>query len=254
MKYCLLALTIIAFGCDSSSSQDTAVGSMGPMQPPTQMEPTSPAQPTPSQTPGRESPTPTPSQDMRPEARVTPSHWGEAQTADLRTPVEPVEPGRARRRMNLDQLEAAFLHVSDGLNWTERRNNQDVSLFQTLSATLGKPDFIQVTNEVLEPTALFQKFLDDASRQVCQKMIERDEGLRDGVTILLPRDREELSPEERVQALVKRFHNRILSSESRDLAQWMWFLDTALRVTDTRAEAWHAMCVALFTHPDFYSY
>ena len=253
MKYCLVALTIIAFGCESGSSQDTAVGSVGSMQPPTQMEPASPAQPTPNQTTGSEPPTPTPNQDMRREARVTPSHWGNAQTAELRTPVEPVEPGRARRRMNLDQLEAAFLHVSDGLNWTERRNNQDVSLFQT-SATLGKPDFIQVTNEVLEPTALFQKFWTMRLGKCAKKMIERDQSLRDGVTVLLPRDRDEMGPEERVQALVKRFHNRILASESRDLAQWMWFLDTALRVTDNRSEAWHAMCVALFTHPDFYSY
>jgi hypothetical protein len=71
---------------------------------------------------------------------------------------------RPRRRMNLEQLDRAIQQVSGGLMWSERRNNNDVNLFESLSSTLGKPDFIEQTHEDLTPSSLFIKFLDDAAR------------------------------------------------------------------------------------------
>ena len=81
---------------------------------------------------------------------------------------------RPRRRMNIDQLRTAFEQVSGGISWTERSGRNEVNLFETLSSTLGKPDFAQTTDEELEPTILFQKFLGDAARSVCFKFIDAD--------------------------------------------------------------------------------
>jgi hypothetical protein len=155
--------------------------------------------------------------------------------------------------MNLDQLESAFMEVSGGLTWTEPRNGGEVSLFQELSATLGKPDFIQITTEVLEPTALFQKFLDDAARQVCQKMVLRDTE-RPSDALLVTRASDSAAVDAHLRHLILRFHSRVLAADSRDLAQWRWLFDSLTRMTDGPAQSWHGICVALFTHPDFYTY
>ena len=96
---------------------------------------------------------------------------------DLAPPVEPpVAEARARRRMNLDQLDAAFRRTSGGIGWTEMRGNREVNLLVELSATLGKPDYVQITTEDLDPSALFNKFLDDAARSICERMITHGRG------------------------------------------------------------------------------
>ena len=188
----------------------------------------------------------------RPRIRVVGATWSDGTRVALYEPParEPAE--RARRRMNIDQLEAAFLRVSGGLNWTERRNGRDESLFRTLSVTLGKPDFIQTTNEVLEPTALFQKFLDDAARQVCGKMVERDQS--SAQPILVPKDLSDDKVNDHLAHLVLRFHSRSLAENSPDLAQWRWLYDTVSAVENDQSLRWATVCTALFTHPDFYSF
>ena len=178
--------------------------------------------------------------------------WSEESAVDLRPPMHIEPPTRERRRMNIDQLQAAFIRVSDGLNWTERRGNVDVSLFDELSVTLGKPDFIQTTAEVLEPTALFQKFLDDAGRQVCEKMMARDTA--SPTKVLLPANDDHDTINAHLARLVLQFHSRTLDVDSRDLAQWRWLYDTVAVVEDSREIRWQTVCVALFTHPDFYRY
>ena len=96
--------------------------------------------------------------------------WGTQYSEDAEEIVMP----RPRRRMNIDQLRTAFEQVSGGISWTERSGRNEVNLFETLSSTLGKPDFAQTTDEELEPTILFQKFLGDAARSVCFKMLDAD--------------------------------------------------------------------------------
>ena len=177
---------------------------------------------------------------------------------------------RPRRRMNLDQLDRAIRQVSGGLFWSERRNNQDQNLFESLSATLGKPDFIQRTTEDLTPSALFMKFLDDASRQVCGKRIELDIAAASdpriepasGDVVLWGTLSPELSSTEdpeainqQVRSLVLRFHSRALpAGESARLAYWRWLFETASLVDQSPVSGWRALCIGLINHPDFYSY
>lgn len=256
MKYLILLLSLIAWGCDSNG--DTETGPLTPSVPSSPSdtidpEPNQPPVPTPNMDPDRPVDRPPVAETRIPDGRTMDGHWNRGQAVDIRRPEVVHEPGRSRRRMNLDQLEAAFMEVSNGLNWTEPRNGVDVSLFQELSATLGKPDFIQITTEILEPTALFQKFLDDAARQVCEKMVLRDME-RPAQSTLVARVSDSAAVNEHLRTLILRFHSRMLGTDSRDLAQWRWLFDSLVRMTDGPAQAWHGICVALFTHPDFYTY
>ena len=54
----------------------------------------------------------------RPRIRVVGATWSEESQVGLYEPPPEQPAQRARRRMNIDQLEAAFLRVSEGLNWT----------------------------------------------------------------------------------------------------------------------------------------
>ena len=57
-----------------------------------------------------------------------------------------------------------------------------------------------------------------------------------------------------MQVLLQRFHGRRLDADAPGLAHWHWLFQSASFVTDRPADAWLAVCVALFTHPDFYMY
>ena len=195
---------------------------------------------------------------------------GEGETVSLIAP-EPVPVlERPRRRMNLDQLDLAIRQVTGGLFWNEVRNGEEQSLFVSLSATLGKPDFIQRTSEDLTPSALFAKFIDDAARQVCAKRIEidlaalgdpREDSVSPDILLWGP-----LSPElsegeetpavdDQIRALVLRFHSHQLpEGDSPRLAYWRWLFETASLVDHSPLSGWKALCVALINHPDFYSY
>lgn len=170
----------------------------------------------------------------------------------LRPPAPPVAPpARARKRMNVDQLNAAVRAVSGGIGWTEVRGGVEIDLFEDLSATLGKPDYAQVTRENLQPTALFQKLFDDAARSVCATWIARDLGAPVEPRLVPPDDAD---VDAHLRDLVRRFHQRAVPVGGADEARWRWLLDSVTFVTGEPVAGWNAVCVGLFTHPDFYSY
>ncbi|MFN3202608.1 MAG: hypothetical protein ACE366_29725 [Bradymonadia bacterium] len=176
--------------------------------------------------------------------------------ADLLPP--PVEATRTMRRMDLDQLSASIRRVTGGVGWTERRNNVDVDLFESLSGTLGKADYVEITAESLEPSALFQKFLADAARQVCAEVTTLDADRPRGERVLTPAISLEGDAEPEVdanlRALLVRFHGQHVPPGDPVLEEWKWLFQSVMHLTDEPTVAWNAICVGLITHPDFYTY
>ena len=181
---------------------------------------------------------------------------------DLLPPaLQPEAPYRERRRMDLDQLDATIRTVTGGIGWTETQGNTEVNLFEDLASTLGKPDYLTITNEDLEPTAMFQKFLDDAARSVCTELMQTDpvraEEDRTFFVNAAITDSFASSPEridENLRSLLLRFHGRKLERGAAELEPWIWLVRSAEHVTDDQAEVWRTVCVGLMTHPDFYTY
>lgn len=176
-------------------------------------------------------------------------------------PTPPEDPYRQRRRMDLDQLDATIRTVTGGIGWTETRGGREVSLLDELAQTLGKPDYLQITDEDLEPSAMFQKFLDDAARSVCLALMEAEATrpsaervffVHAEVTDTLAEDRSAVL--ENLQYLLLRFHGRKLAADAPELEPWSWLVQSAEHVTNDQAEVWRTVCVGLMTHPDFYTY
>lgn len=176
-------------------------------------------------------------------------------------------PHRARRRMDIDQLSRAIVQATGGIGWTRTSGGQEIDRFEEFAATLGRPDYVEVTQEDLTPSALFQKFLSDAARDVCDKLLERELNPDTVVervffTHLQVESDGSLSGDDaditaNLAALRLRFHGVAAAPddpESAELAQLRWLYDSAMHVAGDAAVAWRTVCVGLITHPDFYSY
>jgi len=175
-------------------------------------------------------------------------------------------PTRNRRRMNIDQLDAALRRVSGGIGWTSGKGTKGAAAgknnFVVLAATLGKPNYTDLTNEDLEPGALFQKFLGDASSSVCAKLSAREATIADADKRVLmrhvaPTDTFSSNPagvNKNIAWLVLRYHGRKLPADSPQLEPWRFLFQTATKVSKSPATAWRAVCVGLIQHPLFFTW
>ncbi len=170
-------------------------------------------------------------------------------------------PGRSWRRMNIDQLRASLLVVTGGIGWTEQQDGEAVELFEALDATLGKPDYISASEEDLAPGLLFQKFLDDAAQSVCAELVDVEPTRAGAERTLLVHVTLEDTPgsapdavSQNLAAALLRFHGRPLSPGDPGLEPWEDLVALVYARTGDMGLAWRATCVALITHPDFYTY
>lgn len=169
----------------------------------------------------------------------------------------PLPGERDRRRMDIDQLDASIRQVTGGIGWTVDGVNQ----FEALSATLGKPDYQDSTDEDLAPSLLFQKFLGDAASSVCTELaavdVSRAEEQRALFLHVAPTDTLDSNPdgvEANLSALLLRYHGRTIEPGSDRLDTWRWLFESTTHLTGDPAASWRAVCVGLLMHPDFYSY
>lgn len=161
------------------------------------------------------------------------------------------QPWRARRRMDVDQLDRSIRDVTGDIGWD----------FARYADTLGVPDYQNSSSEDLSVSLLFQKFLDDAARDVCQDLAAREAGETPQGTFAPVSVSEPSAPAETREALANlllRFHGRHLAPDDVQLDPWV-DLHGRLDAAITEAEAppqrvWEGVCVALITHPDFYTY
>ncbi len=177
---------------------------------------------------------------------------------------DPEYPTRQRKRMNIDQLDAALLGASGGLTWTVGGKNQ----FAALQTTLGKPDFIDMVIEDLAPSTLFQKFLQDAALNVCEALVAKDAKAKPADRVYFVHAEPTATPgadaaavEKNLRYLLLRWHGRQLPQGAPQLESWRFLLAGAQKTaasTKKPAEAaqqgWQALCVGLVTHPSFYTY
>lgn len=169
-------------------------------------------------------------------------------------------PTRVRKRMSVPQLDAAIRKVTGGIGWVEIRSGKEVNLFTELSSTLGRPDYILTTHEDLSPSVLMEKFLGDASRSVCDALVnkEREQSADERVlmTYVGPKDTVASAPlqvDENLRYLLLRYHGTAVESGSSELNLWTWLFDAATVATGDPVLGWRAVCVGLISHPDFYS-
>jgi len=162
--------------------------------------------------------------------------------------------------MDIAQLDAAMVAVTEGLYWTDGGTSRDDDLFVELAGTLGVPDYAVRTAEDLDPSLIFQKYLGDAARSVCWQLVERETGTPASRVLMkqvAPTDTWETAPEkidDNLKWLLLRFHGRSTDDDTTALELWRWLFRSAALVSQDPVVAWRTVCVGLLTHPDFYLY
>jgi len=159
--------------------------------------------------------------------------------------------------MTVDQLDAAIRRATNGIGWDKSGKSE----LERLAATLGRPDYRQIVQEDLTPSAVFLKFLDDGSRVVCTELVEREltQTIEDRVLMrhVEFEDTLEDHPDKvnaNIQALLLRFHGLEAQADSPELETWRWLHKSVVHITKDPVNAWRAMCIALINHPNFYSF
>ena len=165
--------------------------------------------------------------------------------------------GRDQKRMNIDQVQASIERVTGGSGWREAGDTGEVDLFEELSGTLGKPDYLSATDEDKTPGLLFQKFLDDAANSACADLMDRESaGSSDNVFLVhadLDDRPDSAAVEENLRAALLRFHGRRVPAQDASLSPWLTLI-SQVDGSSGMAGAWRVTCVGLITHPDFYTY
>ncbi|MEM1417147.1 MAG: hypothetical protein AAGH15_19775 [Myxococcota bacterium] len=169
------------------------------------------------------------------------------------TPIGTAEnpSGRRLRRLTANQFYRS-LEVATGQSWAE---------YERFASSLGRPDFAEVTEEGMELSMTFAKFVDDAARATCRDAIEADRASGAPGVILrdaLITDRDPAVLEENLRYLFLRFLGQALPAGDPALEPYLRILtlnelDRDLRDDEMR-DRWWAVCVGLASHTDFLTY
>lgn len=196
-----------------------------------------------------------PPSDLPPADPITTQVVPEGEAPLVSEPIHETEPFvRPRRRMNIDQVDAAVRRATGGIGWDVGGKSR----FAELAATLGKPDYRQVVQEDLSPTPVFQKFLGDAARFVCTNLVNKELESEPDNRVLIkyaaPDETEGPAIDENLQYLLLRYHGNDVTVDAPEMERWRWLFSSVIHLTQDPSQAWRAVCVALISHPEFFSY
>jgi len=154
------------------------------------------------------------------------------------------------------------------ITWTVLRPGGDKPIPalepQALGRALGHPDYLEVTVEPAQPTALYVKFMDDMARDVCDKMLESDIQQPNSEQRQLVRfsPLNNVDDIEAIDANLRYLMLRFLGQRvAPDDVESIEALRTAFVTSATAAtteppqkSGWRTVCVALLSSPAFHLY
>ena len=178
---------------------------------------------------------------------------------------------RAVRRMRIDTLQAAMSRVAGKdifgapIAWMVNGNNGFSDL--AFGKALGRPDFQTSTEESGVSSALYMKFVGDASRDICMQMAKNDLERTDATTrSLFPKaavdgTATDAQKTDNLVYLVLRFHGLRMDATDPTIPALRAVFDAGEASVKAptggelvpAAEGWRGVCVALFESPVFHN-
>ena len=164
--------------------------------------------------------------------------------------IEPVEraPARRLKRMTVAQARDSMVQISGGVHW----GSEGESYWDEYSETLGVADYqLRVEND-RSPSVMFQKFLDDAATATCMGWIQAPE-----TTFFAVEDRASMVREDIVANIVSlrwQIQGKVKDATVPIIEDYETLFVKAHQRTESTESAWQTVCVAMFTHPDFFMY
>lgn len=149
---------------------------------------------------------------------------------------------RGPRRLSVDQIERALDQIAN-------LPSGSVRLPEDLAITLGRPDYVRTTEETLEPSPLFMKFMVDLGGIMCTNIGDGDRARPAEDRVFTRYD----TPQENLRYMVLRFTG--IDGPDADA-----YVDRLMRVYDAASASarplggYEGACIALFTSPEFLLY
>lgn len=186
--------------------------------------------------------------DIDPATSVPPPAPAQVETTDALPPDHPTTSGldvlsRGPRRMSVDQL-ARSIEAFGGLA------PGSVVIPRDLALALGQPDYLQTTEENLEPTPLFMKFMMDLGALICADLATGDAAR--------PRDERVFT---RYSDLQDNLRHAVLVTTGIEGDDATAYVERLRRVYDVGRQGargdisgYEAVCIALITSAEFLLY
>ena len=152
---------------------------------------------------------------------------------------------RGPRRMSVEQLERSLEVIIGGAVQPGSFN-----LDRTLALTLGEPDYLTVTDESLEPTPLYMKFMMDLGAYTCQAIRDYDPQ-RPVEDRVLTRYADK---DQNIRHILLRFTGIEGSDADEYVVRLSRVYDAGRSGPMGDASGWEAVCIAVFTSPEFLLY
>jgi hypothetical protein len=192
---------------------------------------------------------------------------------------DPIDPNaKPQRSATVQRLSVQQLRRSLPVALGQDQNGRDVEWrlrnlpgLDVMAGSLGEPDYIDSTEEVLEASPLYMKFMDDAARATCDQTHQSDfQKVNSGDRVVLrfaePADTVASQPQaidNNLRYLKLRFHAiRLDADDSDSIASLRTLFTTGVDISadgnpvdedDVRA-GWRLVCVAMLTAPEFHLY
>mgnify|MGYP001338435646 CR=1 FL=1 len=158
------------------------------------------------------------------------------------------------------QLEPWKIPSEDGLGEVNALDQN------VLGATLGRPDYLQVTHEPAAVDSLYIKLSDDMARNVCNNMISTDavesDATKRELTRFIANDetQDNAAINENLRYLTLRFHGRNVTDDA-GVSELRTVFDGAVASEEDipsgstlALEGWRTVCIALLKSPAFHVY
>jgi len=156
-------------------------------------------------------------------------------------------PTRQLKRMTIAQIRDSMEQISDGERWgTATRSDWD-----KFSETLGVADYQLRVESDLSPSPMFQKFLDDAATYTCM------EWLRQETTTFFSIDASSVERSDIRSNIVElrwKIQGKFKDDTAPIIDDYEALFNKVYQRTSSIDGSWQSVCVAMFTHPDFFMY
>lgn len=150
---------------------------------------------------------------------------------------------RGPRRMSVEQLERSIEQIGELPRGT-------VALPDSLALALGRPDDLRVTEESLEPSPLFMKFMTDLAGYVCTALSDADPGRPEHQRVLTRFGDRDTN----IAYLLLRFTGIEGAAAEGYAERLRTVYDGGSKGARGERAGWEAVCIALFTSPEFLLY
>jgi hypothetical protein len=171
-------------------------------------------------------------------------------------------------RLNLLQLRRSFPIVlgndaaGRAITWNSGTASSPKVGFDAYASTLGEADFVNRTEDDLDASPVYVKFMDDAARSACSQAIAADKAQSDPAQRTLMRfvsesDTPQTNSEgfrKNLTYLKLRFHGIKVTEGAPLEALEKLFVDASAKSKTPGVDGWRAVCVALLTAPEFHLY